>query len=402
MAINCFHCNTSTSLTTHFEATFFGCPACGTIYYKNEGGDFVFKDRLKKLIYHNSFEIGQKATINSQEYTVVGYLIKGQGSYANWIEYVLQNNDGNFLYLSESSGNFILLEKIEFVQKVGNHPLEVDYEEKTYDRYDYCYPTLKYAAGYFDFNVLEKIELIEYIHPPYILSFEKLGKEQTAFFGKHISRRAVKKAFQTTVIPAKTEVGIAEPFLINFRNLVLTFSSVAILILLTHWYINQDRVEQEVLNVSLEFDQYKSKDYISPSFELKGSSAPLQISLYTDVNNSWANVQVALINEKNNEEIYASKDVEYYHGYTDGENWSEGDNTEDFNICGVSAGKYHLAITPMKAPEDLVNSQISVKATWNKPSLRNFFMVVIFMVVLAIIVYYLSRLFEDKRWGVEY
>ena len=63
-----------------------------------------------------------------------------------------------------------------------------------------------------------------------------------------------------------------------------------------------------------------------------------------------------MINETTGEEIYANKDIEYYHGYTDGENWTEGNTTEEFNICGVAAGKYHLAITPMKATEDITKS----------------------------------------------
>ena len=63
---------------------------------------------------------------------------------------------------------------------------------------------------------------------------------------------------------------------------------------------------------------------------------------------------MALVNENNGEEVYASKDIEYYHGYTDGENWTEGSNSEDFNLCGVAAGKYHLTITPSKAARRLI------------------------------------------------
>jgi len=68
--------------------------------------------------------------------------------------------------------------------------------------------------------------------------------------------------------------------------------------LITHWFLNKDRVEQKVLDTSIAFDEYAKKDFVTPSFELKGSSAPLTIQLHSNVDNSWANVQVALINEK--------------------------------------------------------------------------------------------------------
>ena len=399
MDFPCFHCNTVTKLDVKIDVSFFACPSCSTLYAKNNNNDFTYKDRFKKEIYNNVFSLGQKANFNDDIFTIIGLLIKRYNSVSRWAEYVLQNDKGEFLYLSESSGNFILLEQIEFEKKVGNHPLTVEYLDKTFDRYDYSYPKLDYASGYFDFNILNKIELIEYINPPYILSFEKFGQEQNAFYGKHISRREIKRAFKSSVIPSKSEIGMVQPFLIDVRNLAITFCSVAILILLSHWFLNKDRTTQEVLNTSIPFENYISKDYVSPSFELKGSSAPLQISVSSNVDNSWANVQVALINEKTNEEVYASKDIEYYHGYTDGENWTEGSTSEDFNICGVSEGKYHLNITPIKAPEDLSNSSINISATWNKPSLRNFFMTLLFMGVFVVIVYYFSRYFEQKRWG---
>jgi hypothetical protein len=55
-----------------------------------------------------------------------------------WTEYILRQR--KFLYLSEADGHWIILEEIEFALKVGNHPLTVDYEELTFDRYDYFIP----------------------------------------------------------------------------------------------------------------------------------------------------------------------------------------------------------------------------------------------------------------------
>ena len=79
---------------------------------------------------------------------------------------------------------------------------------------------------------LKKSELIEYINPPLLLSFEKLGKQQTVFLGKHISKRAIKKAFQTTILPTKRGVGLVQPFLFNLRNLAIVLCSVGLLILI--------------------------------------------------------------------------------------------------------------------------------------------------------------------------
>lgn len=267
MEFPCFNCNVVTKLDVKLNVSFFSCPSCNTLYSKNEYDQFVFKDRFTKELYNNVFTVGQKANLRNEVYTIIGFLIKRYDASTRWAEYILQNDKGEFLYLSESSGNFILLEQIDFEQKVGNHPLQVDYLDMIFDRFDYTYPKLDYASGYFDFNVMNKIELIEYINPPYILSFEKFGKEQTAFYGKHISRSAVKKAFSTSTIPSKSEIGMVQPFPIDVRKLVMIFCSVAILILLSHWFLNKDRTETQVLNTSIPFDIYTTKDFVSPSFE---------------------------------------------------------------------------------------------------------------------------------------
>lgn len=399
MEFSCFNCNTVTQLDVKFEVEYFSCPNCKNIYGKNNEGQFVYKDKFEKSVYINAFSVGQKGTLDGVEYTITGLLIKRYGASVRWAEYILQSNQGEYKYLSEANGNFILLEEVEFGQKLGNHPLSVEYAGMTLDRFDYYYPELDYALGYFDYNFKNRIELIEYINPPYILSAERFEKDQTTFFGKHISRSKIKKAFDTTDIPSKSEAGLVQPFLFNVRNLIITFSSVAILILLSHWFLNNERTQKEVLNVELPISNTSTKEFISPSFELVGSSAPLEISVYSPVDNSWANVQVALINETTNEEIYASKDIEYYHGYTEGESWAEGSTSEDFNICGLKAGKYHLAITPLKAPEDTSDMTMRVTATWNKPSYRNVFMVILFMAIFVAIVYFLARKYENQRWG---
>ncbi|OAE94201.1 hypothetical protein FPG92_12125 [Flavobacterium psychrophilum] len=367
--------------------------------YKNTSDvGLTFYDKFKPYVFEDRFEIGNSAIFDNQEYTVTGILIKTTSGY-EWKEYVLINKKGEFMYLSESEGHWIILHEIEFEKKVGNHPLTLDYEYKVFDRYDYSYPKLVAAQGFFDFDIYNKSELIEYILPPLLLSFEKLGANQTAFLGRHISKRDIKKAFNTNLLPRKTGVGMVQPFLFNLRTLALTCCGFALLIIFTHWFMNLDRNEQVVLNTTIPFDQYSTKDFVTPSFELKGSSAPMTISFHSNVDNSWANVQVALINEVTNEEIYANKDIEYYHGYTDGENWTEGDTNGDFNLCGIPSGKYHLAITPSKATEDLQNQSVEIKASWSSPSMRNVWMTFIFMIVFVVAAYYFERNFENKRWG---
>ena len=49
-----------------------------------------------------------------------------------------------------------------------------------------------------------------------------------------------------------------------------------------------------------------------------------------------------------------SQDIEYYHGVSDGESWSEGSTSKEINFCGVAPGKYHFLISAEKEQGALV------------------------------------------------
>lgn len=398
MNFTCLSCNTVTDLNVYFEAKTFVCPSCERIYFEKDG-EFKFRDKFEYNYEHNGPELGKKAIIKGKEYVLSGILFKKAFGSFYWKEYILHNKELEFVFLSEAEGHWILLKEIEEEFDVGNHPYRIEHDNTDFNLYEYYNAETISALGYFDFDVSKiRTHTTEYIAPPYIISIEKNDGIQSTFLGEHISKNEVKKIFGTTDLPSQTGIGIVQPFVINVKYTALIFCIVALMILVSNWQLNKDRVEKQIIATTIPFDAFTTKDFITPSFELKGSSAPFNIAVSSNVDNSWANVQIALVNETTGQETYANKDIEYYHGYTDGENWTEGSNSEDFNLCGVSEGKYHLAITPIKAPEDIINSGLTIKASWNKPSNQNVWMVIIFMAVFVAILYFLNRFFETKRW----
>ena len=396
MDISCFNCNTITSQEVCFEPTEFVCPSCQARYKSGKGG-LKYTGKFK-CDYNVTLKVGQKGMFKGTEYTVSGILIKKAFGYYRWAEYILHDASENFIYLSEASGHWILLEEVAFEKKVGNHPVTVEYEQYNLDLYEYYYADVVGAKGFFDYNIDQNTELVEYILPPYILSVERTNEGQVAFWGKHISKREVKKAFGISDLPYRSGVGLVQPFPFDVTNTLITFCAFAIIMVFTNWFLNKDRVQIDVLDVAVPYGLVDNKDYTTPSFELKGSAAPMTIKASSEVDNSWANIEVALVNEKTNEEVYANKDIEYYHGYTDGENWTEGSTSEDFNICGVHEGKYHLVLTPSKAPEDVKNNYIRVQASWNEPTTHNLFMTYLFMGIFVLIIYLIKKYFEKQRW----
>lgn len=400
MEITCPKCSVTTTATdVTLEVTQFGCPNCNSLSEIKSGGVFNFTRKFDFTSSDVVLKIGQKGTIEGIEYTVTAAVVKKVQKHYFWREYILTAPKDEQLYLSETDGHWILLRKVDDNYDVKGYPEQYEHNGRQMMLYDYDDPKTVMAVGFFDYDVLPyRQRMIEYIDPPYIFLVEESGNEQASYFGEHISKGAVKRAFGVKSMPYKSGVGLVQPFAVDLRVMAIVFCMSAITILTSHLYIYSGRESVQVLNENLSFSQYSGKDYVSKPFTLKGGSAPLTINLDSNVDNSWASVQVALINEKNNDEEYAALDVEYYHGYEDGESWSEGDKSQRFNVCGVNAGTYHLVITPQKPAEDLTNDRINVSAEWNSPSSRNVVIPIIIMIAIGAALFFIKRSFEQKRW----
>ncbi|WP_396149590.1 DUF4178 domain-containing protein [Flavobacterium sp.] len=398
MEFTCTKCNNHTKIDTAIEVKNFGCPNCGSLFDFDEKG-FRFSKKFDYNPITNLLKIGAKGVIDNETYEIVGLVIKRVHSIYYWREYTLMTTSGKVKYLSESDGHWILLEEVPESYDVSRKYKKLTHKEITYHLYEHTNSSIVRVHGFYEFEIPNKqFKIIEYINPPYVISIEQIKDNETTTFGRHITSKEIKKIFNSNEMPQKSGVGLVQPFLFNIYNTIIIFISFAILILTTFIIFNLSRTEQNVLNVSINFDEYKSKEYISPSFELKGSPAPLIISANTSVDNSWANAQVSLVNESNNEEEYAQKDIEYYHGYSEGERWSEGSKRTTFNFCGVAKGKYHLVIVPSKQETDFYNQNMTINAVWNESSVWNFMFSLVSLAIIFILIFFLKKNFEQRRW----
>lgn len=398
-SFTCTKCSTSTSIDASYDIIDFGCPNCNSLFtVKN--GVLDFKKQYRNDYLNLVLPIGLKGNFDGVEYEIVCAVVKKVVDSIFYMrEYTLKSKNGEYLYLSEGDGHWILLKDVSSEISIQGKPLSVGYGEIEHDIYGYTVSQIVGAYGFFDFQVpASNSTALEYINPPYILSREIINSSTSVYHGKHISKAQVKKAFNYKQLPYQHGTGIVQPFYFNKYHTLIIFIASILLILATNMFINEDRTSPVVLNTELKFSDYSSKEFVSPSFELKGGSAPLNISLASEVNNSWASAGVSLVNESTSEERFAEKDVEFYHGYTEGESWSEGSQNTDFNICGVGPGKYHLVITPSHQDTDSGNLSIGVRAMWSSASNWNFGVCILILGVLIVGVYVWSYFFEKKRW----
>lgn len=323
----------------------FICSHCKNLI--SSEGISVKKKKVKEPVENVVLEVGRKGILYGTEYWVINIVIKKYGSDTFWREYTLKDRAGNNIYLSESDGHWVFLRQGNF--KLTEYQYYVEVDGKNYRWYETTPCTVHSASGFFEDKLPFGLTTYkEYVNATEMVSCEQYGNEFQFFKGNHISKSVIKKAFGITGMPFYTGIGIVQPFYYNVKQCINIMAITALLICLLQLYTVTSRTNQTVFEQTIAFEDVNDKELVSKSFTLSGGSAPLKVNLFSDVDNSWANVGLGLVNEKTNEVIYATKDIERYSGFEDGESWSEGSQNENFNMCGIPQGNYHFIVSAEK------------------------------------------------------
>ncbi|MDF2552149.1 MAG: hypothetical protein K0R77_1424 [Chryseobacterium sp.] len=360
MHYTCPVCNTENNIDLTFRVEEYVCRSCSNHIDIDQN---ISKRIVKKPIENVVLEVGQKGILQAVEFTVISIVIRKYGTHIFWREYALKDKSGNDLFLSESDGHWVLLETIpkeKFI--LGSSKTLGEYNGKTYRWYETTDCNIHSAAGFFEDTLKFSLATYkEYVNGTDMISREQSGSKIEYFKGEHISKNEIKKAFNIPNLPPYSGIGIVQPFYINIKQVINILCIAALLICLMQTYVYTSRANDTVFQENIYFKNIENKELVSKSFTLLGGSAPLEVRAHTAVDNSWANIQLSLVNEKTNETTYVSKDIEKYSGVEGGESWTEGSETEEFNICGVAPGTYHFVISAEK--QKIIETTIPGSAT---------------------------------------
>ena len=355
ISYHCPSCNTENKLDHAFHVTNYICKSCSKIVRTatNEAGKIINKPTENVVL-----DVGMKGFLDNTEFTVVAIVVKKYGSSTYWREYYLKDKFGKNAFLSESNGHWVLMYP-------KDKPLEefkyyCEFEGKKYRWYESTPNSIHSAAGFFEDRLEFKLyNYKEFVNGTEMVSWEEVDGKKQFFWGKHIPKGKIKRAFKPPYMPNYYGIGIVQPFYYNISSMINIIGITALLISLLQLYIYISRTNKTVFEESISFAEVKDKELVSQSFTLSGGSAPMKLDLSSEVDNSWANAQISLVNEETNEITYTSQDVEYYHGTDGGESWSEGSRTNNFNFCGVAPGKYHFLISAEKETASIIPTSVS-------------------------------------------
>ena len=419
--IDCPNCRADIKLYDPEGSEFCVCKSCKSfIRFTGMGSRGIVQKQIQPIKDNPVIPLGTEGFLKGYPFKVIAYIEKKEKETVyTWTEYLLYNYKKGYATLAVFNGhwNFIVDKTWEpSLEKAYSNSVTATHQGAEYRLFNKYVPVTTALIGEFDWDIIsDNPKTNEYIAPPFLLSRESDSpgtKYAQYFWGEYTEPKEIAEAFglDPNSLPAKEGIGAneASPHAVHFDTLA-KYSVLAVMALLVvHIMIKYLKPERELLddNYDIAFDpsgsgswggsSYEFKPFLTPSFEQKDGSAPLEIEVRSYVSNNWLEATIILVNDQTNETWEVTKGTEYYHGYEGGESWSEGSSDASIILSEIPEGKYHLNVYP--ASGDSGQTSLHIRVTSNVTLWRNILLVILVLSLYPVYCWYRMTRFEKRRW----
>jgi len=412
-ALNCPKCGAAITLRALGQAISVVCESCHSILDAKDPQLQILQtfDRIvsadRPLI-----PLGTRGKLRGADVEVIGFemrSIRVEGISYSWHEYILFNPYKGFRYLSEYQGHWndvVVCKELPVVNLHVKIPLEANYLGEQYRHFQTSDANTDFVLGEFPWEVRvgEHAEVTDYVHPPRLLSREKMSNEVTWSVSEYMTGQDVWAAFRLPGSPPEA-VGVFEnqpsPLSANISGVWAAFAAFAIVILAMMVGFETSAKREPVLSAYYQLNRGEPKgeaSFVTDIFELDGRTSSVAVTTSSQLRNQWIYVNYALINQDTGEAWDFGREISYYYGYDSDGSWSEGKNTDTVVVPSVPPGKYYLRIEP---ESDATHSGITYRVDVRRdvPVMGFYGLALLALLVPALIVTWRVVGFERARWS---
>ncbi len=408
--VGCPNCGGALSLTAPDKAERVTCPYCNSLLDVNQGKltwlkalnpppsppDFVLKVGMEGVF------------MNDAKFRIIGAVVRSvkiDGITYYWHEYLLYNPLIGFRWLVHSDNHWNFVEpvnpaEVESTQIYGTSST-VNYNGQSYKIFQDAPAIVEFVQGEFYWRVEqgETVRATDYVAAPLMLSQEATNNEINWSVGVYQTNADIEKAFNITDLPKPWSVAPNQPFTggfyikwgFGFLGLLLLVAIFMLPFSTTNTPLNETVTLQPTASATT------AQTVFSQPFELKGNRN-VRITANAPVSNAWADLDVDLVNEQNQEIESVNIPIEYYSGSDSDGSWTEGGQSQDATLSSLPAGKYTLRVegTWQNFQQPM---PVAVKVEQNVSRGVNFLCAFVVMAILPILALIRKFMFESRRWG---
>lgn len=410
VGMGCPNCGGPLDLVAPDKAERVTCPNCNSLLDVNQGSLSFFKS-LTPAPNQPDFvlPIGAEGVFPGDvKFKIIGAVVRSvtiDGVQYFWHEYLLYNPMVGFRWLVHSDNHWNFVESVNPADVAQNNTFgsgsTVDYNGQKYKIFQDAQAVVEYVKGEFYWRVEqgEAVRAIDYVAAPHMLSLEASADEMNWSLGTYMTNDEIEKIFGITGLPRPWGVAPNQPFTGQFYYtwgalpLLLLFVVAIFMIPLsgiTKTVLSQDIVLPPMTNATT------GQAAFSLPFDIKANSN-VRITAGAPVENSWADLDVDLINDQSQEVESVNIPVEYYSGSDSDGAWTEGSKSTDATLSSLPAGKYTLRIEGTWQNWQ-AQMPVSVKVEQGVNRGVNFICALLLLIVVPVLGLFRKFSFESSRW----
>ena len=409
--MGCPNCGGPLTLNAPDKAERVTCPNCNSLLDVNQGS-LTYLKALNPPPEQPDFvaPIGAEGTFPGDvKFKIIGAVVRSviiDDIHYYWHEYLLYNGQVGFRWLVHSDNHWNFVEPVNAaeVEQLGmiGPGATVKYNGNAFKIFQDASAVVEYVKGEFYWRVEqgETVRAVDYVSTPLMLSQEISQNEINWSVGNYMTNDEIEKIFGITGLPRPWGVAPNQPFTGRFYY---TWGALPLLLLfivavfmiplsgLTKTVLSQEIILPPMATATTE--QIAS----SQAFEIKGNKN-VRITAGAQVNNSWAELDVDLLNQQTQELVESvNVPVEYYNGVDDGESWSEGAKSTDASLSSVKAGTYTLQVHGTWQNWQ-AQMPVTVKVEQGVNRGVNFCFAFVLLLIAPILGLFRKISFESSRW----
>lgn len=410
-AMGCPNCGGPLALVAPDKAERVTCPNCNSLLNVDQG-NLSYLHALTPSPTADQFvlQIGQEGVFPGDvRFRIIGRMVRSvnvDGIDYFWHEYLLYNPMIGFRWLVHSDNHWNFVEPVNpaEVEQSGGFAAgsKVTYNGSTFKIFQDAQAVVRYVQGEFYWRVEqgETARAVDYVSAPLMLSQEITAGEMNWSAGVYMTNAEIEKAFGVTDLPKPWSVAPNQPFTGRFYYtwgaLPLFLLLVLAIFMLPFTGITNTVLSQQVdLPPMLNATQPQAS--FSQSFDLK-ANRNVRITAVAPVNNSWADLDVDLINDQSQEVESVNIPIEYYSGTDSDGAWTEGGQSQDATISSLPSGKYTLRVegTWQNWQQSM---PVTVKVEQGVNRGVNFCCSLVLLLIVPVLGLLRKFSFESKRWS---
>ncbi len=345
---------------------------------------------------------GTRGTLFGKLWECIGFCVRRDGAYY-WEEYLLFNPYYGYRWLVNLSGHWNFVRPIKDVPDDSNAK-SVLLDGKKYTLFNRGSAVYEFVLGefYWNLHVETSVEMSDYINPPYMLSSEKDKLEINWSIGEYVEADDVAKAFKIKGFRKPSGVGAnqlthSQRTLASMKKVWLIFAGLLTCAQILTCFMSSNKIADAE---EISFEVNKKGSQTSRVFQLDKDKANVDLYFLAPVDNSWFWVSGVLVNNDTGVSYPFEKSIEYYHGYSDGESWSEGSRSEELGFSNVPSGKYYVSLDyESGAFTDSGTRAVSMIVKRDVPDFSNYWISLILISIFPM--FYSFAVYNDnvKRWS---